>query len=116
MLYGRLILIGYTYYNKILDVNGYSYFVALNRTNLPFIKIMTENLDKKTYIYGENIVIAKSNRFTQLISIDTILSHTPFVKGNNNNRKNYYLEKMKKIKKDNSGFSKEYKFGTIHFE
>jgi len=83
---------------------------------MPFIKLHTDKLDKKTYKYGENLIVAKSNRFNQLITMDTILSHTPFLKGNNNNRKNYYLEKMKKIKKDTSGFTKEYKFGTIHFE
>ena len=96
MIYGRIIFIGDTYFNKIMDADGYSYFVALNRTTMPYIKVHTPNLDKKVFIYPTDIVESQSNLFSKLIPLDTILSYTPFVKGSKSKRKNYYKESKKK--------------------
>jgi hypothetical protein len=101
------------YYNKIIDVEGYSYFVALNKVEHAFIKIATAGLDKKTYIYNANLIVATSNLLSNLVKLETILEFTPFVKGNDSKRKNYYKES----KKDKSnGYSKVEKFGIIHFD
>ena len=124
MLFGRLIEIGNIYYNKIIDVDGYSYFVAMNKIENPFIKIDTIELDKKTYTYSTNIIISCSNLFCKLIDMDLILSHTPFVKdtGASSNKKNYYLEaKQKRKVKHNggimgNGYIVENKSGFLTFE
>ena len=122
MLYGRLIQIGTIYYNKIIDVDGYSYFVAVNKIELPFIKIYTIELDKKTYVYGDNVILSRSNLLCKLIDLDLILSHTPFVKETEgqSNKKNYYLEAKQKRAKGNgtvgNGYTMEHKSGFLKFE
>lgn len=113
MLYGRLILINTTYYNKILDDNDYSYFVAVNKTTNPFIKVKTNVLDKKSYQYSSKIIEASSNLLCKLIDLEQILSYTPFVKkGNESNKINYY--KRKKFEKKQIKI--EPKFGVINFD
>lgn len=122
MLYGRLIQIGTIYYNKIIDVDGYSYFVAVNKIELPFIKIYTIELDKKTYVYGISIIVASSNLLSKLIDLDLILSHTPFISNTDiqSNKKNYYLEAKQKRTKGNgtvgNGYTMEHKSGFLTFE
>ena len=122
MLYGRLIQIGTIYYNKIIDVDGYSYFVAVNKIELPFIKIYTIELDKKTYVYGNSIIVASSNLLSKLIDLDLILSHTPFISNTDiqSNKKNYYLEAKQKRTKGNgtvgNGYTMEHKSGFLTFE
>jgi hypothetical protein len=122
MLYGRLIQIGTIYYNKIIDVDGYSYFVAVNKIELPFIKIYTIELDKKTYVYGNSIIVASSNLLSKLIDLDLILSHTPFISntGIESNKKNYYLEAKQKRAKGNgvtgNGYTMIHQSGFLTFE
>ena len=122
MLYGRLIQIGTIYYNKIIDIDGYSFFVAINKTELPFIKICTIELDKKTYVYGDNIILSSSNLLNKMIDLDLILSHTPFVKETEgqSNKKNYYLEAKQKRAKGKgtlgNGYTMVHKSGFLKFE
>lgn len=112
MLYGRLIRILDIYYNKIIDVGGFSYFVALNKTTYTFIKIATAGLDKKTYIYNDNLIVASSNLLSTLVNLDTILEFTPFVRGIDSKKKNYYKENKSK----NNGYSKVDKIGLLNFD
>jgi len=113
MIFGRIILVGSIYYNKIIDCDQYSYFVACNKTTNVFIKIATANLDKKSYIYSNKVIQAASNLLSKLIDLETLLEYTPFIKGVGSKRKNYYLEnKMKK----NNHYSVEKKVGLIFFD
>jgi len=92
MIYGRMILINTTYYNKILDIDNNSYFVSLNDPQASFIKIKNIILDKKMYIYNYSVIDISSTNLTDIIDLDTILSYTPFVKGLDL-RKKYYKKK-----------------------
>jgi hypothetical protein len=109
MIYGRIILIHTTYFNKIVDIDTYSYFVALNRIAQPFIKIKTIYLDKKMYNYQPNVIEETANTLIKLLDLDTILSYTPFVRGTDNQKKSYYKKKKQILKI-------EQKSGTINFD
>ncbi len=57
MIFGRLILVSTTYYNKIIDHDNFSYFVSLNRVRPVFIKIASNSLDRKVFIYTNSIIL-----------------------------------------------------------
>lgn len=97
MIWGRIIKIEDNFYNKILDSEGYSYFVCLTSTEFPFIKCCSAILDKKNYCYSEKIIESRSNKYDKLISIKETLAFSPFSKDEDNKRKNYY--KLNKYKK-----------------
>jgi hypothetical protein len=99
MLYGRLIRIDDTYYNKVIDIDAFSFFVAINKTENAFIKIRTANLDKKNYNYIDKIVIAKSNLLTNLVSLDELLLYSPFVGKAKSLKVNYYKQRHANKKK-----------------
>jgi len=109
MLYGRLILVNQNYYNKIIDINEYSFFVSINSTSNTFIKIKTSNLDKKNYVYTNSIIEATSNLLTSLIPLKEILLYSPFVNKNICKKKKYY-------KKKNTTFIIEKIVHTINFD
>jgi len=90
MIYGRMILIIDIYYNKILDIEGFSYFVSLNNPVANYIKVHNIHLDKKAYSYKTSIIQEKNNELSALIPLETVLAYTPFVKGSENLRKKYY--------------------------
>lgn len=94
MIFGRLILVSTTYYNKIIDHEDFSYFVSLNRVRPVFIKIASNSLDRKVFIYTNSIVIEEGNTLQKIgMPLDELLKYSPFVKGDQNKRKNYYREK-----------------------
>ena len=111
MLSGRLILITTTYYNKILDDTEFSYFVAINKVKNPFIKIKKSVLDKKSYIYPSSIIQASSNILSKMIDLDEILLYSPFIKGTDSKKINYY-----KNNKCKNNYKIEKKSGIINFD
>ena len=93
MLYGRLILIDNIHYNKIIDIEAFAYFVAINNPTSNFIKVKIACLDKKSYNYSNSLILATSNLLTNLISLDQILLYSPFVNKTISKKKNYYKKK-----------------------
>ena len=116
MIWGRIISINEKYYNKIIDTDGYSYFICISPgVNYNYIKVDTANLDKKTYIYNIKIIVSQSNVLTQLIPMNDILEYTPFTKSNNK-RKNYYkIAKENKLDDENPYIKVESKSGILNF-
>jgi len=94
MIYGRLILIATTYYNKILDHEDCAYFVSINTKKPKFIKVLIGNLDRKSFIYTSSVIDQMEYSLEKLgMPIEEILRYSPFVKGSESKRKNYYRQK-----------------------
>jgi len=93
MIFGRLILIATTYYNKVIDNDGFSYFVSLNNVRPRFIKVAIDSLDRKVFIYTSSIIVSTDSNLEKMLPIEEVLRYSPFVKGSESKRKNYYREK-----------------------
>ncbi len=99
MIYGRIIIIGTHYYNKLMDIDGISYFVNLNGKPT-FISMKSEILDRKIFNYNLDVILKSGNTIEKAgIPLDELLCYSPFVKGLNNKRTNYYKKNKKKCQK-----------------
>ncbi len=81
MLYGRIILIGTTYFNKILEIEGYSYFFALNSRKIRFIKMANSHLNKRHFCYSPKLIEKEGSNLNGVgLNINHLLYFTPFAK------------------------------------
>jgi hypothetical protein len=95
MIYGRIIIINTNYYNKIMDINGISYFCNLNGISPRFISMPSEVLDRKVFNYSEKLIIAKGQTLADAgITLEETLEYTPFTK-TVDRRTNYYKQNKK---------------------
>ena len=94
MIYGRIIIINTCYYNKIMDINGISYFCNLNG-NPKFISIESEVLDRKIFNYSQNLIIKQGDTLEDAgITLEETLEYSPFTK-TVDKRTNYYKKNKK---------------------
>jgi hypothetical protein len=94
MLYGRIILIGTTYFNKIVEIDGYSYFFALNSRKIRFIKIDSDNLNKRHFCYSPKLIEKEGNNLQGIgLNINHLLYFTPFAKCDMVYKSNKYIDK-----------------------
>jgi len=110
MIYGRVIIVGQHYFNKIMDIQGISYFSNISGDSPRFISIDSDVLDRKMFNYSGNLLLKQGESLEDVgISLEEFLTYTPFCKGAENQRVNYY--KKKKIK-----FGSNLKPVTIDFD
>lgn len=81
MLYGRIILIGTTYFNKVVEIQGYSYFFAINSRKIRFIKIDNENLNRRYFCYSPQVIEKEGTNLHAVgLNLNHLLYFTPFAK------------------------------------
>ena len=94
MLYGRIILIGTTYFNKILEIDGYSYFFAINSRKIRFIKIDSDKLNKRHFCYSPKLIEKEGSNLNGVgLNINHLLYFTPFAKCDMVYSSNKYYDK-----------------------
>jgi len=57
MIYGRVIIVGQHYFNKIMDIQGISYFSNISGDSPRFISIDSDVLDRKMFNYSGNLLL-----------------------------------------------------------
>ena len=98
MIYGRVIIVGQHYYNKIMDIEGISYFSNISGASPRFISIDSDILDRKMFNYSGNLLLKEGETLEEVgITLEQFLTYTPFCKGADNQRVNYYKNKKMKF-------------------
>ena len=81
MLYGRIILIGTTYFNKVLEIENYCYFFAINSRKIRFIKINSDSLNRRHFCYSPKVIEKEGSNLNAVgLNINNLLYFTPFAK------------------------------------
>jgi|VirMetMinimDraft_7_1064189.scaffolds.fasta_scaffold222353_2 hypothetical protein len=81
MLYGRIILIGTTYFNKVVEVEGFSYFFAINSRKIRFIKIDNLQLNRRHFCYSPKVIEKEGSNLNGVgLNINNLLYFTPFAR------------------------------------